>query len=61
MGYSVEIKEADFDELFLMLENGEGDVIVSATEYNESRAESYLASDTYLTIEYYLVERKTEK
>ncbi len=58
LGYTLEIKVADFDELFFMLEKGEGDFIISATELTGERAEEYLASDSYLTLEYYLVRRK---
>ncbi len=58
LGYDLEIVAADFDELFVKLDEGEGDFIMSACEVNEERAEYYLASDTYFTLYYYLVERE---
>lgn len=58
LGYTLEIEVADFDELFIMLEKGKGDLIISATELTGERAEKYLTSDSYLTLEYYLVKRK---
>lgn len=45
------------DDMFFALENGEGDMILSATEFTEERAENYLASDIYNSIEFYLVTR----
>ncbi len=57
LGYDLEIVTADFDELFLMLRNGEGDFIISACEVNEERAEYYLLSDVYFTLKYHLIER----
>lgn len=58
LGYDLEILTADFDELFMKLENGEGDFIISACEYNEERENHYLLSDIYFTLEFYLIERK---
>lgn len=57
LGYDLEIVTADFDELFIMLEDGDGDFIVSVCEVTEERAEYYLSSDAYFTLNYYLVER----
>lgn len=59
LGYSLEIVSADFDELFLMLENGEGDFIMSAAELTDERTEQYLASQSYFTLNFYLVKRKS--
>ena len=58
LGYDLEIAVADFDELFVKLQEGEGDFIISACEVNEERAEYFLLSDTYFTLNYYLVERE---
>ncbi len=58
LGYDLEIVTADFDELFMKLENGEGDFIISACEYNEEHEKHYLLSDIYFTLYFYLVERK---
>ncbi len=58
LGYDLEIVTADFDELFLKLENGEGDFIISACEVVEERSEYYLLSDTYFTLNYYLIEKE---
>lgn len=57
MGYELCVKTADFDDLFVMLENGEGDFIISSTEYNSERAEKYLYSLPYYTESFYIVER----
>ena len=57
MGYGLELSSSDFDELFMKLENGEGDFIISACEYNEEREEHYLLSDIYFTLDFYLIER----
>lgn len=57
LGYNLEIITADFDELFVDLENGEGDFIITACEYNEEHESYYLLSDIYFTLDYYLIER----
>lgn len=59
LGYSLEIVGADFDELFIMLESGEGDFIMSSAELTEERAAQYLASQPYFTLNFYLVKRKS--
>lgn len=58
LGYDLEIVTADFDELFIKLNEGDGDFIMSACEVNEERAEYYLLSDTYFTLNYHLIERE---
>ena len=58
LGYDLEIETVDFDELFIKLDSGEGDFIISACEVNEEREEYYLASDTYFTLNFYLIGRK---
>lgn len=58
LGYDLEIITADFDEMFMKLQEGEGDFIISACEVNEERAEYYLLSDSYFTLSFHLIERK---
>lgn len=58
LGYDLEIVTADFDELFTKLQAGEGDFIMSACEVNEEKAEYFLLSDTYFTLNYYLIEKE---
>lgn len=58
LGYSLEITSVDFDELFISLSEGEGDFIVSACEIAEERADFYLLSDAYFSLDFYLIERK---
>lgn len=58
LGYDLEIVTADFNELFVKLEAGEGDFIITACEITEERKEYYLASIPYFTLNYYLIERK---
>ena len=57
LGYDLEISATDFDELFVDLSEGEGDFVVSACEVDEERAEYYLLSDSYFTLNFYLIER----
>ncbi len=59
LGYTLKIKTADFEELFIKLEKGEGDFILSATEMTDERAEKYLCSEAYLTLNFNLIKRKT--
>lgn len=58
LGYELEIVTADFDELFVMLDNGEGDFIITASEVTEERLEYYLCSESYFTLNFHLIERK---
>ncbi|MBQ7115500.1 MAG: transporter substrate-binding domain-containing protein [Clostridia bacterium] len=58
LGYDLEIVTADFDELFIKLQDGEGDFIMSACEVNEEREEYYLLSDVYFTLNYHLIEKE---
>lgn len=58
LGYDLEIVTADFDELFVKLNDGEGDFIMSACEVKEERAEYFLLSDTYYTLNNYLIEKE---
>ncbi len=58
LGYDLEIVAADFDELFIKLDEGEGDFIITACEVTEEREEYYLSSIPYFTLKYYLIERK---
>ena len=58
LGCDLEIVTADFDELFIELNNGAGDFIISACEVNEEREEYYLLSDTYFTLNFFLIEKE---
>ena len=59
-GYNISyISDFDDDELFLKLKNGEGDVLISDYSYNSKRAEQYLVSDIYFTVNFNLVIRKS--
>lgn len=58
MGYGLDIVTGDFDRLFLMLEKGEGDFIITASQFTEERAEYYLASDVYFTLNFFVIERE---
>ncbi len=55
LGYELDFVTVDFDELFIKLENGEGDFVGGAVEYTPERASSYLASESYYSDNYYLV------
>ena len=57
MGYELTIKTVEFDEMFNLLSLGEGDFIMSATKYTPERAEYFLASDVYSTLEYHVYTR----
>lgn len=58
MGYGLEIVIGDFDQLFSMLEKGEGDFIITASQFTQERAEYYLASDVYFTLNFFVIERE---
>jgi len=55
LGYELDFVSVDFDELFIKLENGEGDFVGGAVEFTQERASSYLASESYYSDNYYLV------
>lgn len=57
LGYDLEIVTSDFDELFVKLDDNEGDFIISACQTDEEKEEYYLASDTYFTLDFYLIEK----
>ena len=61
MGYQAEFVPCDFDEMFTMLENGDGDLIMSSVTYTAERAAQYLYSDPYLTVNYRVLERGNNK
>lgn len=58
LNYDIRFVVTDFEDAFVKLEDGEGDFIISATEINEQREKYYLTSIPYLTLKYYLIERK---
>lgn len=52
LGYGLEIKSVDFDELFTSLDEGNADFIMSAATVTEERLEYYSASDEYFLMHY---------
>ncbi len=58
LGYDLVIEVADFDTMFIELESGNADFIMSSAEYTEQRAENFLFSDVYSTLEYNVYTRK---
>ena len=58
LGYDLVIEVADFDTMFLEIESGNADFIMSSAEYTEQRAENFLFSDVYSTLEYNVYTRK---
>ncbi|MBO5066295.1 MAG: transporter substrate-binding domain-containing protein [Clostridia bacterium] len=57
LGYELRIKIVDFDKMFACLEDGEGDFIMSASEYTAERAEYFIASDVYSSLNYNVYKR----
>ena len=58
LGYDLVIEVADFDIMFFEIESGNADFIMSSAEYTEQRAENFLFSDVYSTLEYNVYTRK---
>ena len=58
LGYDLVIEVADFDTMFLEIESGNADFIMSSAEYTEQRAENFLFSNVYSTLEYNVYTRK---
>ncbi len=58
LSMKAELVVVEFDELFYKLEQGEGDIIISALEYNEQRTETFLCSDTYNQTTFGVYKRK---
>lgn len=58
LGYGLDIVIADFDAMFIDLDEGNGDFIISACEVTDEREEYYLLSDSYFSLNFYLIERK---
>lgn len=54
LGYGLEIKVLDFDEMFESLDEGNVDFILSSVEITEEREEFFTFSDVYTTLEYYV-------
>ncbi len=52
LGYDLVIETTDFHNMFDEIENGNADFIMSAVEYTEERAETFLFSDVYATLYY---------
>lgn len=57
LGYTLRIEVVDFDEIFNSLEAGEGDFVMSATQYSAERAEFFIASDVYSTLNFNVYKR----
>lgn len=57
LGYDLRVEIVDFDKMFGCLEEGEGDFILSATEYSSERAEYFIASDVYSSLNYNVYKR----
>lgn len=58
LGYDIEFVVADTDELFIELDDGTGDFILSALEVNEQREKYYLSSTPYFTLNFHTIVRK---
>lgn len=58
-GYNISYIPDTDDELFMKLKKGEGDILISAYSFESKRAEQYIVSDTYFTISFNLVTRKS--
>ena len=58
LGYNLVIEVADFDTMFFEIESGNADFIMSSAEYTEQRAENFLFSNVYSTLEYNVYTRK---
>lgn len=59
LSMKAELVVVEFDELFYKLEQGEGDIIICALEYNKERAETFLCSDTYNQTTFGVYKRKS--
>ncbi|MBO5857850.1 MAG: transporter substrate-binding domain-containing protein [Clostridia bacterium] len=57
LGYNLEIVVTSTDEMFKMLSEDKVDFIMSGLMYEEKRESVYDASFSYLSVEYYLIER----
>lgn len=57
LGYNLEIVVTSADEMFRMLSEDKVDFIMSGLMYEEKRESVYDSSFTYLSIEYYLLEK----
>lgn len=52
LGYRLVIKTVQFEDMFVALDNGEADFIMSCVERTDQRAQHYLFSDIYTTYNY---------
>ena len=59
LGYSLAVEVVDFDRMFVSLEAGEGDFIMSASQYTSERAGFFIASDVYSSLNYNVYKRMT--
>ncbi len=52
LGYTLVIETMDFENMFLALDEGKADFVMSCVERTDQRAEHYLFSDVYTTYDY---------
>ncbi len=52
LGYRLIVNTCGFEDMFIALDNGEADFIMSCIERTDQRAEYYLFSDVYATYDY---------
>ncbi len=57
LGYNLKIKVVTFEDLFISLEEGEGDMILSGMEYKNERASEFYASVIYNSTGFALYKR----
>ena len=55
LDYELKLVVADYNELFIKLDKGEGDFVAGAIEYTPERDDAYLSGEPYYTKSYYLV------
>ena len=59
LGYSLTVKVVAFEKMFVNLEAGKGDFIMSASQFTSERAEFFIASDVYSSLNYNVYKRMT--
>ncbi len=57
LGYTPNFIDCEFEDMFFNIDNGEGDLIFSAIEYTDQRAQNYLLTESYYTEEYFVYTR----
>lgn len=56
---TLKITTVDFDEVFTALDNGDADFVMTAAEKTDERCKNYICSDSYFTLNFHLVKRKS--